>query len=268
MGKILVIAEKPSAGKDIARILGVTKSYNGYMENEEYIVSWAVGHLVTLKDPEDQDNRYSKWSAEDLPLPPADGLKVMESAKQQFQIIKKLIQRNDIKYLINAGDAGREGLLIQTWIYRMAGNRHPVKILWASSLTDEAIRFSMNHLHDSDEEEFKNLLREAETRAEADKIYGYNYTRLLTCLYGSPGAVLSYGRCQTPLLHLICKRDQENAEFVPEPYWTVTATFAEGFTATEADTEGKSIRYMNRKEAEDSCQLRDRLGTITDCKAK
>lgn len=268
MGKILVIAEKPSAGKDIARILGVTKSYNGYMENEEYIVSWAVGHLVTLKDPEDQNRRYSKWSAEDLPLPPADGLKVIESAKQQFQIIKKLIQRNDIKYLINAGDAGREGLLIQTWIYRMAGNRHPVKILWASSLTDEAIRFSMNHLHDSDEEEFENLLREAETRAEADKIYGYNYTRLLTCLYGSPGAVLSYGRCQTPLLHLICKRDQENAEFVPEPYWTVTATFAEGFTATEADTEGKAIRYMNRKEAEDSCQLRDRLGTITDCRSE
>lgn len=268
MGKILVIAEKPSAGKDIARILGVTKPYSGYMENEEYIVTWAVGHLVTLKDPEDQDRRYSKWSVEDLPLPPADGLKVIESAKQQFQTIKKLIQRNDIKYLINAGDAGREGLLIQTWIYRMAGNRHPVKILWASSLTDEAIRSAMSHLHDSDEEEFANLLREAETRAEADKIYGYNYTRMLTCLYGSPGAVLSYGRCQTPLLHLICKRDRENAEFTPEPYWTITAAFAEGFTAAEADTEGKAIRHMNRKEAEDSCRSCGRTGTITDCRSE
>lgn len=269
MSKILVVAEKPSAGKDIARILGVTKSYSGYMENEEYIITWAVGHLVTLKDPEDQDPRYSKWSAEDLPLPPADGLKVIKSAKPQFQTIKKLIQREDIEYLINAGDAGREGLLIQTWIYRMAGNRHPVKVLWASSLTDEAIRFSMDHLHDSDEDAFVNLLREAETRAEADKIYGYNYTRLLTCLYGSPGAVLSYGRCQTPLLHLICKRDRENEEFVAKPYWTIKAMFAEGFTAAETDSEGKAIRYMDKKDAEDSCRSCGRkLGTITDCRSE
>lgn len=262
MGKILIVAEKPSAGKDIARILGVTKAYSGYIENEEYIVTWAIGHLVTLKDPEDQDRRYSKWNVEDLPLPPPNGLKVMDSAKKQFQIIKKLIQREDIKYLINAGDAGREGLLIQTWIYRMAGNRHPVKVLWASSLTDEAIRFSMAHLHDSGEEEFMNLLREAETRAEADKIYGYNYTRLLTCLYGSPGAVLSYGRCQTPLLHLICKRDEENEKFVPEPYWTIAARFAEGFTAVEIDPEGRAKRYMSRKDAENFCQNCSRQGTV------
>lgn len=266
MKKILIVAEKPSAGKDIARILGVTKPYKGYMENEEYIVTWAIGHLVTLKDPEDQDKRYSKWNVEDLPLPPANGLKVIESAKMQFQTVKKLIQRDDIKYLINAGDAGREGLLIQTWIYRMAENRHPVKVLWASSLTDEAIRFSMSHLHDSSEREFVNLLKEAETRAEADKIYGYNYTRLLTCLYGSPGAVLSYGRCQTPLLHLICKRDRENEEFVPKPYWTVTAMFAEGFTALETDEEGNSIHYMDKKEAEDACQNCGRIGTVMECR--
>lgn len=104
--KALIIAEKPSAGKDIARVLGVTKSFKGYMEDEDYIVTWAVGHLVTLKDPEDQDSRYAKWNVDDLPLPVSDGLKVIESAKSQFQIVKKLIARNDISYLINAGDVG------------------------------------------------------------------------------------------------------------------------------------------------------------------
>lgn len=110
MGKVLIVAEKPSAGKDIARVLGVTKAYKGYMEDNDYIVTWAIGHLVTLRDPEDQDRRYARWNVDDLPLPPSDGLKIIESAKPQFQIVKKLIQRDDIDYLINAGDAGRDCL--------------------------------------------------------------------------------------------------------------------------------------------------------------
>ena len=141
MGKILIIAEKPSAGRDIARILSVKDDKGTYMENDSYVVTWAVGHLVELKDPEDIDDRYKKWNAEDIPLPLPDdnGLKIKKGTKAQFDVIKKLIARSDIDYLINAGDAGREGLLIQSWIYRMAGNTHPVKILWSSSLTDEAI---------------------------------------------------------------------------------------------------------------------------------
>lgn len=268
MGKVLIVAEKPSAGKDIARVLGVTKAYKGYMEDNDYIVTWAIGHLVTLRDPEDQDRRYARWNVDDLPLPPSDGLKIIESAKPQFQIVKKLIQRDDIDYLINAGDAGREGLLIQTWIYRMAGNTHPVKILWASSLTDEAIKKAMNCLHDSGEEEFTNLLREAETRAEADKVYGYNYTRLLTCMYGSPGTVLSYGRCQTPLLNLICKRDIEIEKFVSEPYWTLAAKFQEGFIAIETDPDGKAKRYMSKAEAEKSYRQCSRQGIVKSCRSE
>ncbi|MDD6069766.1 MAG: toprim domain-containing protein, partial [Clostridiales bacterium] len=143
MNKILIVAEKPSAGKDIARILGVTEAQNGYMENDKYIVTWARGHLIGLKDPDENNPKYQKWDVDDLPLPYDNGLKVLTGARDQYKIVKNLIQRDDISYLINAGDAGREGLLIQSWIYRMCGNRHPVKILWASSLTDEAILSAM-----------------------------------------------------------------------------------------------------------------------------
>ena len=257
MGKILVIAEKPSAGKDIARILGVTEDMGGYMENDTYIVSWALGHLVELKDPEDVDEAYRKWNVDNIPLPADNGLKVKASGKSQFNIIKKLINRDDIEYLINAGDAGREGLLIQSWIYRMAGNRHEVKVLWASSLTDEAIRNAMKNLHD--ESEFDNLLVEAETRAIADQVYGYNYTRLLTCLY-SERVVLTYGRCQTPLLNLIVKRDIENENFKPQPYWSLKMLYEEGFSGNEIDNEGKAVKYMSKDAAEMAASICEKHG--------
>lgn len=249
MGKILVIAEKPSAGRDIARILGVKEDKGAYMENADYVVSWAIGHLVELKDPEDIDERYKQWNATDIPLPADNGLKIKDSGRAQFKVLKELIARNDIEYLINAGDAGREGLLIQSWIYRMAGNRHPVKILWSSSLTDEAIKDAMRNLHDEDADEFKNLLVEAETRAVADQVYGYNYTRLLTCLFADH-KVLSYGRCQTPLLNLIVKRDLENEKFKSQPYWNIAVSYEEGFGAAETDNDWKSIKYMKKEAAE------------------
>lgn len=249
MGKILLIAEKPSAGRDIARILGVKEDKGTYMESEDYVVTWAVGHLVELKDPEDLDERYKQWNVADIPLPADNGLKVKESGRAQFKVIKELIARNDVECLINAGDAGREGLLIQSWIYRMAGNRHPVKILWSSSLTDEAIKDAMRNLHDEDEDEFKNLLVEAETRAVADQVYGYNYTRLLTCLFADH-KVLSYGRCQTPLLNLVVKRDLEYEKFKSQPYWNIAVSYEEGFGAAETDNDGKSIKYMKKEEAE------------------
>lgn len=266
MGKILVVAEKPAAGKDIARILGVTGSNNGYMENEQYIVTWAVGHLIGLKDPDEVDIRYKSWNVDDLPLPYDNGLKVLADSRAQFKIIKSLIQRNDIDYLINAGDAGREGLLIQSWIYRMCGNKHPVKILWASSLTDEAILSAMKRLHDEKEDEFMNLLREAETRAVADQIYGYNYTRALTCLFGSPGKVLSYGRCQTPLLNLIYERDLQVENFKSVPYWTLTAEFDKSFMTTEVDEDGKSVQYMSQSAAEEAHKSCDKMGMVRVCR--
>lgn len=267
MSKILVIAEKPSAGKDIARVLGVTTTKNGYMENDDYIVTWARGHLVGLKDPEEVDSKYQKWNVDDLPLPYDNGLKVLSGAAGQFKIIKSLIQRNDISYLINAGDAGREGLLIQSWIYRMCGNKHPVKILWASSLTDDAIKAAMNHLHDEKEAEFVNLLREAETRAVADQVYGYNYTRALTCLYSSSG-VLSYGRCQTPLLNLIYKRDLEIENFKSVPYWTLEAEFDGSFRANEIDDGGKgdSKKYMDKETAQEAHNTCSKQGRVKVCK--
>lgn len=268
MSKVLVIAEKPSAGKDIARVLGVTETKNGYMENDNYIVTWARGHLIGLKDPEENDERYKTWKVEDIPLPYDNGLKVKQGTYDQFKVIKGLIQRSDVSYLINAGDAGREGLLIQSWIYRMCGNKHPVKMLWASSLTDEAIRTAMGRLHDEKEEEFINLLREAETRAIADQVYGYNYTRALTCLYSVPGTVLSYGRCQTPLLNLIVKRDKEIENFKSVPFWIMTAGFQNNisFTADEVDENGDIKRYFVKeaaKEALDSC---GRQAQVKECK--
>lgn len=266
MGKILVVAEKPSAGKDIARVLGVSGMKNGYMENEKYIVTWARGHLVGLKDPDEVDVKYKKWNVDDLPLPYDNGLKVLSGAGGQFKIIKSLIQREDVSSLINAGDAGREGLLIQSWIYRMCGNRHPVKILWASSLTDDAIKSAMEHLHDENEPEFVNLLREAETRAVVDQVYGYNYTRALTCLYSSPGTVLSYGRCQTPLLNLIYKRDLEIENFKSVPYWTIEAEFDGGFKACEIDEKGKSRMYMEKRAAQEAYESCKGTGQVKTCK--
>lgn len=264
--KILVIAEKPSAGQDIARVLGVTGKRKGYMENEEYIVTWAKGHLVGLKDPEEADDRYHKWNVDDLPLPYDNGLKVLPGTRDQFKVIKELIRREDISYLINAGDAGREGLLIQSWIYRMCGNRHPIKLLWASSLTDEAILSAMKHLHDEKEAEFVNLLREAETRAIADQIYGYNYTRALTCLYSSAGTVLSYGRCQTSLLNLIYKRDLEIENFKSTPYWTLNAEFESSFIANEIDEKGETKKYLEKEATQLAYQSCSNMGQVKVCK--
>ncbi len=251
MTKVLVVAEKPSAGKDIARILGCTKSHEGYMESDSYIVTWAVGHLITQKTPEDVDMRYKKWNLNDLPVPTNNGLKVIQSARHQFEIVKKLIHRADVSRLVNAGDAGREGLLIQEWIYRMAGNKLPVDILWASSLTDEAVRASFQHLHSNQEEEFQNLLTEAETRSEADQKFGFNYTRMLTLLYANPGTVLSYGRCQTPLLNLIVLRDSAYETFKSEPFWQIETVYRKGFKGILIDSEtGGVFRSVKKEQAE------------------
>ena len=265
--KTLIVAEKPSAGKDIARVLGVTENHRDYMENEKYVVTWAVGHLIQLKNPEDIEEKYKQWKLEDLPLPHDNGLKVISKSRGQFKVIKELIHRQDINCMINGGDAGREGLLIQSWIYKMAGNRHPVKILWSSSLTDQAILDAMKRLHSEEEEEFINLFREAETRAIADQMYGYNYSRLLTLLYAEPGSrtVLSYGRCQTPLLNLIYQRDMEYENFKSVPYWMLNITYSKGFSGVEVNEKHNIVKCLKKELAEKS--IRECMGKIAVVKS-
>ncbi len=271
MSKTLVVAEKPSAGKDIARILGCTESHKDYSESEDYIVTWAVGHLITRKDPEDVDARFRKWNLSDLPVPTDNGLKVIESARHQFKIIKDLIHRKDVSRLVNAGDAGREGLLIQEWIYRMAGNKLPVDILWASSLTDEAVKSAFQTLHSNQEEEFQNLLTEAETRSEADQKYGYNYTRMLTLLYANSGTTLSYGRCQTPLLNLIVLRDTAYETFKSEPFWQIETVYRKGFKGiliTDSGT-GDVFRSVRKEQAEALLnELSEKPGIVLEYKSE
>lgn len=218
MGKVLVVAEKPSVGLELAKHLQCNVRKDGYIEGDRYIVTWAIGHLIGLKYPEEHDQRYKKWSLEDLPLKfdLSDSLKILPGTKKQFEVINRLINREDIESIINAGDAGREGYLIQSWIYRMANNKKPVKVLWASSFTDEAIEDAFNNL--KDDSFFSFLLQEAEARAEADHFVGINYSRALGVINNRS---LAYGRCQTPLLKLIVDRDTEIENFISTPFYNV-----------------------------------------------
>lgn len=258
MGKILVIAEKPSVAGDIAKALECNERKNGYYENETYIISWAIGHLIGLKYPQEHDERYKNWNLEDLPLvfPLSESLKVLPDTASQFKVLKGLIQRSDIDLLVNAGDAGREGLLIQEWIYRMAGNTHPIKLLWLSSFTDQAVKKAFQGTLKR-REDFIGLLAEAEARAEGDNLLGINYSRLLTLTKAAQGTSLSYGRCQTPLLHIACQREREIAGFHPEPYYNVEVFYAEGIKGILVTEDKERIDFKDRQDAQ---QLVDRLG--------
>ncbi len=253
MGKILIVAEKPAAGKDIAKVVGANEKHNGYLEGEVYVVTWAIGHLIGLKDPQEHDERYKKWSLDNLPISfdLSESLKVLPETRHQYKVIKDLIHRDDIDLLINAGDAGREGYLIQEWIYRMAGCRLPKKVLWASSLTKAGIQMAMDNLKDNDIPEFQGILREAEARAEGDWILGYNYSPLLT-LTRAYKQTLSYGRCQTPLLQMVYLRDKAIREFQSEPYWTVEITYVKGFKGTLSGEDGKAMRFFKKEEADEA----------------
>lgn len=251
MGKVLIIAEKPSVGSDIAKALHVSGRKDGYIENEQYIVTWAVGHLIGQKYPEEHNPDYKQWKLEDLPFyfQLSESLKVLPDTAAQFKVIKGLINRSDVDYLVNAGDAGREGLLIQEWIYRMAGNKKPIKMLWISSFTEEAVRQAFASGL-KERKDFMSLLNEAEARAQGDHILGINYSRLLTLTKASPGTSLSYGRCQTPLLNIIVRRDEEIAQFKPTPYFNISITYSKGFKGLLVDAEGKRIDFENKEEAE------------------
>ena len=263
MGKILIVAEKPAAGADIAKVVGAGEQHNGYMEGERYVVTWAIGHLVGLKQPQEHDEKYKRWNLANLPVSfdLSDSLKVLPETRHQYKVIKELIHRNDIEMLINAGDAGREGYLIQEWIYRMAGCRLPKKVLWASSLTKAGIQTAMDNLKENDLPEFQGILREAEARAEGDYILGFNYSPLLT-LTRAYRQTLSYGRCQTPLLQLVYLRDKAIREFKSEPYWNVEVTYTKGFKGLLIGEDEKGLKFFQKKDAEAALGKSTGTGTV------
>lgn len=223
MGRILVVAEKPSVARDIARVLGANARGEGCLSGEKYLVSWAIGHLVGLKEPEELDARYKRWRAEDLPiLPERMELKVLPKTRSQFSILKNLMNSAEVDSLICATDSGREGELIFRYIYQMAGCRKPFERLWISSMTDEAIRAGFAALRPGGE--YDALYASARCRSEADWLVGMNASRAFTLRYD---VLLSVGRVQTPTLQMLVKRRKEIDSFVSEPFFTVQADFGD-----------------------------------------
>lgn len=255
--KTLVIAEKPSVGRDIARVLKCTKKMNGAMEGSQYIVTWGLGHLVTLSDPERYDERYKEWKMQDLPMIPKElRLEVIKQTGKQFQTVKSLIKRNDVKDIVIATDAGREGELVARWILEKAGNRKPMKRLWISSVTDKAIREGFAHLKPS--KEYDNLYRAAVSRAESDWLVGINATRALTCKFN---AQLSCGRVQTPTLAMIAKREEEIKAFKPLPYYGLKAVVKKGNQVMQLTWFDKKSKSNRSFEKERISQLEKILGS-------
>ena len=259
---IVCIAEKPSVAKDIARILGATSAHNGYMEGNGYQVTWTFGHLCTLKEPNDYTDLWKHWSLSALPMiPPRFGIKLIDDdgIKRQFAVIEKLMQSADS--IVNCGDAGQEGELIQRWVMQKAGAKCPVKRLWISSMTDEAIREGFNKL--KDQSEYQPLYIAGLSRAIGDWLLGMNATRLYTLKYGQNRQVLSIGRVQTPTLALIVNRQKEIDSFEPEPYWVLATVYRNTtFTATKG-------KFTTKEEGEAAFStIADKPFTVTAVQKK
>ncbi|MBR1880212.1 MAG: DNA topoisomerase 3 [Prevotella sp.] len=245
---IVCIAEKPSVAKDIARIIGATASRDGYMEGNGYQVTWTFGHLCELKMPEDYTPMWKAWSLTALPMiPPRFGIRLKddEGIKKQFAVIERLMQAAD--GIINCGDAGQEGELIQRWVMQKAGAKCPVQRLWISSMTDEAIREGFATL--KDQNQYQSLYMAGLSRAVGDWLLGINCTRLYTIKYGQNRQVLSIGRVQTPTLALIVNRQKEIDNFKPEPYWVLTTVYRDTtFTAVIKNDEDEEEGTEEDKE--------------------
>lgn len=244
---IVCIAEKPSVARDIARVIGATQSKNGYMEGNGYQVTWTFGHLCTLKEPHDYTEQWKRWTLSSLPMiPPRFGIKLIndDGIKKQFAIIEQLMQNADS--IINCGDAGQEGELIQRWVMQKAHATCPVKRLWISSMTDEAIREGFAHLEEQSNRD--PLYMAGLSRAIGDWILGMNATRLYTLKYGQNHQVLSIGRVQTPTLALIVNRQKEIENFVPQPYWVLATIYRDTlFTAILPDEEKEEAADKKEK---------------------
>ena len=259
---VVCIAEKPSVARDIARIIGATSSRDGYMEGNGYQVTWTFGHLCTLKEPHDYTPAWKPWSLSALPMiPPRFGIKLINEQHivKQFAVIERLMQQAD--GIINCGDAGQEGELIQRWVMQKAQAKCPVKRLWISSMTDEAIREGFQQL--KDQQDYQPLYLAGLSRAIGDWILGMNATRLYTLKYGQNRQVLSIGRVQTPTLALIVNRQKEIDNFKPEPYWVLSTIYRETlFTATKG-------KFTSKEEGEQSFALiQDKPFTVTKVEKK
>jgi DNA topoisomerase III len=242
--KQLILAEKPSVARDLARVLGCKQQNKSYIEGPKHIVTWALGHLVELKMPEDYDKQYKQWRLEDLPIIPKHmGLKVIRQVSHQFRAIEQLAKRKDINELVIATDAGREGELVARWIMEKARWQKPVKRLWISSQTDKAIRDGFNQLKPA--KQYDNLYQSAVCRSEADWLIGLNVTRALTTKYNDP---LSAGRVQTPTLAMILEREQEINSFQPKDFWTIDATV--GILKASWERNGEKRLFDEKKAAE------------------
>lgn len=259
---IVCIAEKPSVAKDIARILGATNSHQGYMEGNGYQVTWTFGHLCTLKEPNDYTEMWKHWSLSSLPMiPQRFGIKLIDDdgIKRQFAVIERLMQSAD--GIVNCGDAGQEGELIQRWVMQKAGAKCPVKRLWISSMTDEAIREGFASL--KDQNEYQSLYIAGLSRAIGDWLLGMNATRLYTLKYGQNRQILSIGRVQTPTLALIVNRQKEIDSFEPEPYWVLATVYRDTtFTATKG-------KFSTKEEGEAAfATIADKPFTVTAVQKK
>ncbi|WP_027365964.1 DNA topoisomerase, partial [Desulfotruncus alcoholivorax] len=233
--KNLIIAEKPSVARDLAAVLGNFQKKEGYLENNEYVVTWAIGHLVELAEPEDYDAQLKKWDLNTLPvIPERFKLKTSPKTVKQFKVVKQLVNRSDIEKLICATDAGREGELIFRYIYRLTGCKKPFMRLWLSETTPAAVKKGFAALRPGSE--FNRLAAAAEARSQADWLIGINATRSFTVRHST---LLSIGRVQTPTLALIVNREREIKNFVPEPYWELYAEF------TKSDGQVYAGRWFN-----------------------
>lgn len=257
--KSMVLAEKPSVAKEIARILRCDKKGNGFFEGHQYVVTWALGHLVTLAEPQDYDKKYSEWRMQDLPmLPEKMKLKVIRKSSRQFRAVSELMKRKDIGELIIATDAGREGELVARWIMKLSAWKKPFKRLWISSQTDAAVAQGFANLKPG--KDYDRLYDAAVCRAEADWLIGLNVTRALTCKFE---AQLSAGRVQTPTLSMIIQRENEIKNFVPVDYWTIEASFGDYFGTWRG--KGGNSRIFNQEKALEILEkIKDHAGVISD----
>lgn len=245
MSKALVLAEKPSVGRDIARVLNCNQKGNGFFEGGKYIVTWALGHLVTLADPDAYDEKYASWRMEDLPMLPAQlKLVVIKQSGRQFNVVKEQMKRKDVCELVIATDAGREGELVARWIIEKVQVKKPIKRLWISSVTDKAIKDGFNNLRNG--REYENLYASAVARAEADWVVGINATRALTCKYN---AQLSCGRVQTPTLAIIAKREEEIQNFKPRTFYGINAV-AQGLKLIWQDRRTKDTKTFDKDQSD------------------